>query len=365
MKSVLIDARESGTSTGRYIDKLIEHLAKLNPSLKVMVITKSHRIKHFNMVAPNFQIIRSDIKEFTFKEQLGLLKQIWLLKPDLVHFGMVQQPIFYPGLVVTTIHDLTTLRFNNPDKNPVIFKFKQRVYKEVVKIALKKSKVIITPSIYTKSDLDQFSEINISKIKVVYEAADKIMVPAKKIKILENKPYIFYVGRPTPHKNLNRLIDAFGLVLKKRPDLSLVLAGRLDANYRRLEEYVKKQRVQNVIFLGFVEDGELKWLYENTLSYVFPSLSEGFGLPSLEAMVLGAPVVSSNATCLPEINGDAALYFDPLSVLDMSEKILMMVNEKALRTKYIKLGQVQAAKYSWDKTAKETLAVYQQVLGVI
>ena len=251
MKSVLIDARESGTSTGRYIDKLIEHLAKLSPDLRVVVITKSHRVDYLKSIAPGFEIIRSDVKEFTFKEQITLLKQIWSLRPDLVHFGMVQQPIFYPGLVVTTVHDLTTLRFNNPDKNPLVFKLKQFVYKGVVKSALKKSKIVIAPSIYTKSDLEQFSGISPDKIKVIYESADEITTPAKKIKSLENKPYIFYIGRPTPHKNLNRLVDAFDLIQKKKPDINLVLAGKTDSNYRRLEEYVKEQKVQNVIFLGF------------------------------------------------------------------------------------------------------------------
>ncbi len=359
---VVIDARESGTSTGRYIDKLIEYLAKLGPDLKIIVITKSHRVDYLKSIAPKFEIIRSDVKEFTFKEQITLLKQIQSLRPDLVHFGMVQQPIFYPGLVVTTVHDLTTLKFNNPDKNPLVFKFKQIVYKEVVKSALKKSKIVIAPSIYTKSDLEQFSGINPDKIRVIYEAADKIIDPAKKIKSLENKPYIFYVGRPTPHKNLNRLVDAFDLIQKKKPDISLVLAGKTDSNYRRLKDYVKKQKVQNVIFLGFVEEGELRWLYENTLSYVFPSLAEGFGLPSLEAMAQGAPVVSSDATCLPEINGKAAVYFNPKDVNDMAEKIESVISNKTLRKELVQRGYNQVNKYSWTKTAQETLNVYNSVL---
>ena len=161
---------------------------------------------------------------------------------------------------------------------------------------------------------------------------------------------------------MNRLVDAFDLIQKKKPDISLVLAGKTDSNYRRLKDYVKKQKVQNVIFLGFVEEGELRWLYENTLSYVFPSLSEGFGLPSLEAMAQGAPVVSSDATCLPEINGKAAVYFNPKDVNDMAEKIESVISNKTLRKELVQRGYNQVNKYSWTKTAQETLNVYNSVL---
>src|SRR3990167_10594431 len=131
MPRIVIDARESGTSTGRYIDKVIEHLSKLKSEHQFIVLTKEHRIKYIKKVAPNFDIIESPYKEFSFSEQIDLLKQIKKLNADLVHFGMVQQPILYRGKVVTTMHDLTTARFTNPSKNWLVFKFKQQVYKWV------------------------------------------------------------------------------------------------------------------------------------------------------------------------------------------------------------------------------------------
>src|SRR4051812_9601435 len=133
MARIVIDARESGTSTGRYVDKLIEHLHKLRPKHEVIVLTKTSRLKILRELAPDFKIIKSDYREFTFAEQLGLLRQIRSLKPDLVHFTMTQQPIRYKGRVVTTIHDLTTARFDNPSKNIAIYRFKQKVYERVIR----------------------------------------------------------------------------------------------------------------------------------------------------------------------------------------------------------------------------------------
>jgi glycosyltransferase involved in cell wall biosynthesis len=166
-----------------------------------------------------------------------------------------------------------------------------------------------------------------------------------------------------PHKNLGRLIDAFVVLQKTYPELVLVLAGKKDANYARHEERVRREGIYNVVFTGFVSEGQLRWLYENCAVYVFPSLSEGFGLPGLEAMVHGAPVVSSNATCLPEVYGEAAHYFDPLDTSDMAAKIGEVLYDEALRSNLIKKGKEQAAKYSWRRTAEQTLEVYEKALG--
>src|SRR5690606_8601175 len=116
----------------------------------------------------------------------------------------------------------------------------------------------------------------------------------------EGKQFIMYVGRPLPHKNLRRLIQAFALLKEKHPELHLVLAGIKDVLYKRHERYVKKHGIQDVVFTGFISDGQLRWLYENCAAYAFPSLSEGFGLPGIEAMNQGAPVAASNATAIPE-----------------------------------------------------------------
>lgn len=362
MAKIVIDARESGTSTGRYIDKLIEYLHGQKSEHSFVILAKQPRIDFIQKIAPKFQVIECPHKEFTFAEQLGLLKQLKQLQPDLVHFGMVQQPILYRGKVVTTMHDLTTVRFRNPSKNWLVFTIKQQVYKWVNKIAARKSVAIITPSKFVKDEVARFTHINSRKITVTYEAADAIKDKSEPIVELQNQQFIMYVGRPQPHKNLNRLMEAFAILRPKYPNLKLVLAGKKDALYKQLERESTNEKYKNIVFTDFVSEGQLRWLYENTKAYVFPSLSEGFGLPGLEAMVTGAPVVSSNATCLPEIYKDGAEYFDPTNVDEIATAIAKVLDDEKLRSHLIKRGQQVASQYSWQRMAEETLAVYDQAL---
>ena len=176
--------------------------------------------------------------------------------------------------------------------------------------------------------------------------------------------FVLHVGSAFPHKNLEGLIKSYEVIRQTNPELNLVLAGKKEYYYKKLEASVGKQHAlkNKVVFTGIVADAELKWLYEHAEDYVFPSLSEGFGLPGLEAMVHGCPVVSSNATCLPEVYGDAAHYFDPENSEDIAAKILEVISDKNLRESLIKKGFKQAAKYSWKKTAEQTLEVYKRVL---
>lgn len=359
----MIDARESGTSTGRYIDKLVEYLHKQKPDFDFTVLTMPGRVSYLKSVAPDFKIVQSTYKEFSMAEQTGFLKQLKALNADLVHFGMTQQPIFYQGKVVTTIHDLTTARFTNPAKNRLVFKIKQMVYRWVIKKVARKSYALITPSNFVKSDVAQYAKIDLDKIAVIYEAADKINKLAEPLPNLVGKKFLLHVGRPLPHKNLNRLIDAFIKLKATHPDLQLVLAGKFDDNYQLLKNYAVKKSAKDVIFTDFVSEGQLRWLYEQATAYVFPSLSEGFGLPGLEAMIHGTPVVSSDATCLPEVYKDGALYFNPLDADDMATKISEVLDSPQLCHSLVTAGKIQAAKYSWDKTASRTLNVYKSVLS--
>jgi glycosyltransferase involved in cell wall biosynthesis len=265
---------------------------------------------------------------------------------------------------VTTIHDLTTLRFDNPAKNKLAYKFKQQVYKQVIKRSARRSAYVITPSKYVKQDVAQYANISTDKVLVTYEAADRITAPAQPIPRLNDKQYIMYVGRATPHKNLPRLVEAFEILKKKHPDLMMALAGKIDANYHQLEALVTKKRMaDSIVFTNFVNEGELKWLYMNTQAYIFPSLSEGFGLPGLEAMMHGASVVAAKATCLPEVYGDAAYYFDPNNTFDMASKISNVLSSAGLRAQLIQKGRAQAAKYSWSTMAAQTLDIYNKVLS--
>lgn len=362
MKKIVIDARESGTSTGRYIDKLVEHMHRLQPPYDITVVTKPGRVQYIGQLAPGFNVVESDYKEFTFAEQLAFKKQLDGLGADLVHFNAPQQPVLYRGKTVTTIHDLTTARFYNPDKKRTVFWAKQQVYKWAIRRVARKSAAIIAISEFTKQDVLAFTRIAPEKVTVTYEAAEPIADSPAPLPYLQNKQFIMYIGRPTPHKNLPRLIEVFRRLQAQHPSLQLVLAGKMDNNYRRIEAAALQKGIKNVLFTDFITDAQLRWLYENCSAYVFPSLSEGFGLPGLEAMVHGAPVVSSNATCLPEIYGDAAHYFDPTDVTAMADAINEVLTDKNLRKKLTVNGKRRAAQYSWQRMAEQTLGVYARVL---
>jgi len=365
MKHIVIDARQLRTSTGRYIERLLHYLQQIDNGHRYTILLKPQDMDGWEPSNPNFTKVACPYREFSFGEQLGMKRQLDSLAADLVHFPAVQQPVRYNGRVVTTIQDLTTLRFRNPAKNPLAFTLKQHIYRWVNHRAISKSKLLITPSEFVKQDVIQFSGTDPAKITVTLESADDLPQPAEPVNSLVGKRYIMYVGRATSHKNLERMVLAFGLLQKDHPelqDLHLALAGKKDANYQRIENEVIKQGIPNIILTGFVSDQQLRWMYEHCQAYIFPSLSEGFGLPGLEAMRHNAPVVSSNATCLPEVHGDAALYFDPLDTDDIASKIHTMVSDEQLRQAYIAKGAIHAATFSWQRMAQQTLGVYKKVL---
>jgi glycosyltransferase involved in cell wall biosynthesis len=363
MSRIIIDARELRTSSGRYVERLLYYLQDIDRKNDYLVLLAPKDIAGWQPHNPRFKAIACPHKEFTFDEQIGLRKQIGALQADLVHFAFAQQPVWYRGKTVTTIHDLTTLRFDNPDKNPVVFKLKQRVYAYVIRRAVRKAEHVVTGSQFVKEDVMRFAGVPDSHITVTHEAADAITEPALALPALDGKQFLMYVGRPTPHKNLERLIEAFVLLKAQHPHLRLVLAGKKDANYRRIEAAAQKHGIKGVVFTDFISEGELRWLYEHCAAYVFPSLSEGFGLPGLEAMTHNAPVVSSNATCLPEIYGEAAHYFDPLDTGAMADAINEILTDEQLRSRLIVAGRTQAATYSWQRMAEQTLATYERALS--
>jgi glycosyltransferase involved in cell wall biosynthesis len=366
MKKIVIDARElHGTGVGRYLSRLLHYLQEVDRDLshRYVVLLKPKDMDGWQPTSKRFTKVACRYKEFTFAEQIGLLLQLMLLKPDLVHFPMVQQPALYQGKVVTTMQDLTTLRFVNPSKNRLVFMVKQSVYRWVNFVAVRKSVALITPTEFVKEDVAKHLHVNSRKITVTLEAGDSIGAKPKKMEAFVGKKFIMYVGRPLPHKNLERLIEAFAILKQAHPDLHLVLVGKTDVLFRRHERDTKNKGIPDVHFTGFVEDGQLRWLYEHCAAYVFPSLSEGFGLPGLEAMAHGAPVVSSNATCLPEVYGNAAHYFDPTDVHAIAKAIDDVLGNPDLHKKLITVGKLQFKKYSWQRMAEQTLGVYKHVLS--
>ncbi len=365
-KHIVIDARIRPSSTGRYIDRLIEHLQKIDKVNNYTVLVNEKDA--WQPTAGNFKVMRVPFAQFSFSPMADIRFARFLtsLKPDLVHFAMTQQPLTYRGKVVTTTHDLTMLRFVRAGTTPLpIFWLKRAGYRLIMSGAHRKSAAIIAPTQYVADDIIRLQPFTRRKVTVTLESSEPPLkdTAARPKSVVQNDKFILAVGSAFPHKNLQGLVDAHAILQKKYPDLKLFFAGKKEYHYGLLDSYIEqKANTNNVKTLGFVSDAELKWLYQNCAVYVFPSFSEGFGLPGLEAMVHGAPVASSSATCLPEVYGDAALYFDPHSPTDMANKISTILEDKLVRLRLIKKGYVQAGKFSWRRMAEQTLAIYNSVL---
>lgn len=361
MAKIVIDARIINSSTGRYTERLLTYLQKIDNDNEYIVLVPEKDLDFWKPTNKNFSIQVCNYKNYSFGEQLGFAMQLYKLKADLVHFCMPQQPLLYLKSHVTNVHDLTLLKTYNSDKNWLIYHIKQIIGRGVFWIVGRTSKKILAISENTKNEYVKFAGINKNKVVVTYLATDTDDIhPVKSY--IPYKDFIMYVGQQSDYKNIKRLVLAHQELIKKRPELGLVLVGAINDMTKININWVEKNNYKNVYFAGFVPDNQLAWLYSHTKAYVFPSLMEGFGLPALEAMGHGAPVVSSNSTCLPEIYGNAARYFDPKNVNDVVDKISEVLDDEVLRTQLVKNGYSQIKKYSWAKTARQTHDLYEQIL---
>ena len=358
---IVIDARLINSSTGRYIERLVTYLQDIDTTNQYTIIVPTKDKECWKPRNTNFTVRTVDFANFSFSEQIGFNRYLKKLNADLVHFCMPQQPILYKGKKVTTFHDLTLLKTYNSDKNWLVFHAKQFVGKYAFKKVIETSNHIIAVSKFTENELQKLYPVPEEKITVTYEASDVSTIAPKKYQ-LPFKKYILYVGQQSDYKNIKRLGDAHQRLLEKYPDLGLVLVGRKNASALKNEKYFTTKKYENILFTDYVDDAHLSWLYTHAQAYIFPSLMEGFGLPGLEAMGYGTPVVSSNATCLPEVYEQAAHYFLPTDTRDMAEAIDEVLSDDKLRTRLSKAGFKQIKKYSWKKMAKETHAIYQEVL---
>lgn len=366
MAKIAIDVRKMSypSGPGRYAFELVKNLEAIDKKNQYFIIVRKDDIGYYKPKSSNFKVVVADYPHYTFSEQFGMYRFLKKLRVDLVHFYMPQQPLLYTGPSVSTVHDLNQLRLTDNDMNPLVLRFKQLVFFFLLMVVAWRSKHIITPTQFTKDDLIGFSHIKPKRVSVVYEGAfeAKSLAKQKSVTRYKNTPFIMYLGRAEPYKNNRNLIKAHQKLLKKYPDLHLVIVGKIDSLRKEDIAWVKKHKYKQVDFTGFLSNEESAWLYGHAKAYVAPATMEGFGLPGLEAMAYGAPVASSNATCLPEVYGEAAVYFDPTSPLDMADAIDRILSDPKLAQKLIKFGKAQNKKYSWRQMARHTLVVYEKVL---
>lgn len=360
---IAIDARKITGTTGRYVFELIKNLEKLDTKNTYTILVLKGEEDFFVPTNKNFRVVVADFAPYSFSEQLGFAAFLYKLRPDLVHFWMPQQPLAYTKPAVTTVHDLNLLRItSNDDMGQLELTVKKKVFAGLLKTVARRASHIITPSHYTKNDLVAFSHINPRKVTVTREGSFEAKTTPAPMPKYEGKEFLLYVGRAEPYKNNRRLIEAHQKLLANYPELRLVIVGKKDILRHGDIKWVKEHEFKNVDFTGFLPDTQVAWLYGNCRAYIAPSLMEGFGLPGLEAMAYGAPVISSNTTSQPEVYENAATYFDPLSVDDMARTINEVLRDKQKRGDLIKKGALQYKKYSWRRMAEQTLQVYQQVL---
>lgn len=350
------------------MQRLVEHINDRynNDGNNYTAIMPSKYVTKWQERLPNLKVVGSDAKWYTFAEQIGFYFFLKSLKPDLVHFTMPQQPLLWNGPAVTTVHDMTLIRFENIDStdNPFVYKFKKAVFDGLMRVVMHRGAAIITPTNFVRDDLGRvYGEKYLPKIHVTYEAGEIPNEEPQPLAEFVGKDYMCTVGNMFPYKNVGRVIDAFEQLVKSYPNLHLLCAGKKDDFAQQLEKQAIERNIPNVHFLGFISDGEKRWLLQNTKAYVTASLSEGFCMPVLEAMYAGCPVVSSNASCLPETGGDAALYFDPNSTDALVTQLTKILTDETLRQSLIQKGLQHVNDFSWEKMVDETHAIYMQVLN--
>lgn len=367
-----IDARMYGPKQGglgRYIEQLVLHLEKLPTNAEFVIFLRRDNWNEYTPSAPNFRKVLADIPWYGIAEQIFLPVIIKKEKVDLIHFPHWNVPLFYSAPYIVTIHDLLLLHYPTRKAStlgPLAYWFKNRVFRLVLEHAVKKSRHILTVSDFSKKDIIKTLKIPENKITITYPAplptaTSPLQPTTYKLQALGiTKPYVLYVGVAYPHKNLEGLLRAWNIFTKKYGDkYQLVLAGKTNYFYDRLQAIAYKLQAKNVIFTGFIPDQKLPALYQNASLYVIPSFYEGFALPALEAMSYRIPVVSSHATCLPEILQNAALYFDPSNLEEIADAIYQGLTDNNLRQNLLSAAPATLARYQWKTLAQKTWEVCQ------
>ena len=368
---IVIDARMYGvehTGIGRYVMELIGNLTKIDKKNEYTLILRD---KYFDRLSlpVNFKKLKGDFRQYSFAEQFSLLKILKDENPDLVHFPHFNVPILYKGRYIVTIHDLLMHKqkgFEATTLTPMVYLIKRLGYRTVFDRAVKKPIKIIVPSETVKEELVDYYYLDSEKVLVTYEGVSDLsgggpVAPLLKKYEIET-PYFIYTGNAYPHKNLKRLVEAtISLNTQREIKAHLVLVSARNHFINKLEKLISDMGAGAFVkVLGFLPDKEVGTLYKHSAAFVFPTLSEGFGIPGLDAMEIGTLVLASEIPVLKEVYKDHAIYFNPFdfsSIAKEMENALDLDSEK--REKRIAEAKDFVKKYSWHKMAQETLTIYE------
>ena len=363
MNSIIINGLQyakNGAGISRYTHKLSEYM---NQNVDILV---QNNVK-YSFKKNNIKILNKNIngsKDRILEEQLKCLNIF--KKYRLVHFPDYATPILYRGKKIATIHDMAMYTMRDKYTKSQVF-----IKRFFMKNTIRNADKLICISNFTAKELKKYyPDVDENKIEVVYNGFEykPMHISEQESKEVLNKfdidkKYLLYVGTISPHKNIDRLIEAFAILRKRGYDYKLVISGKKGWMYEEILNKSRELNIENhVIFTDYVTDIELEVLYTHADVFTFPSLYEGFGFPPIEAMARKVPVVSSKEGALGEVVGDAALICDAYNVDDMASKIVNVITNDELRRDLIEKGINRSSYFSWEKTANQTYEIYQKVL---
>jgi glycosyltransferase involved in cell wall biosynthesis len=365
---VAIDARKlHDFGVGTYIRNLLRHLARLDANTEYILLCRDEDMGVARTLGPNFRAVREPSENYSVREQIHVPYLLMRERPDVYHAPHYILPPAVPCRSVVTIHDCIHLMFPEYLPNRVAHAYA----KSSMWAAVRRSDRILTVSESSKRDILRFFNVPPEKIVVVYNAIDErfgVEPSAEQVALVRERyqldhGFVLYAGTIKPHKNLVRLIDAFeGLRKDGFDELKLLIIGDQISKLPSLRRAVHKYKLhKHVRFLGFLPDDTLAVLYRLAAVFVFPSLYEGFGLPPLEAMASGTPVVVSNVSSLPEVCGDAAMLVDPLDAISIRDGIERVLTDKALREQLRVKGLARAREFSWERSIARIRDIYLEV----
>jgi len=381
LRIVLDVRRVRDFGIGTYIRSLLHALAAIDQSDQYVLVALPEDVRTFSGLPPNFQTTVYRKTDSDYVNHVAFPFFLHRLAPSLVHIPLNQVPLLMREPYVVTIHDLASLLFETSSG------IRMDVRRSLLRRGLLHARRIIAVSEATCRDLRERLGIPQDRIRLVYNAPNPDFFrpprPAdargagpqreelERARILEryqiHYPFLLYAGNIRPQKNIPRLVEAFALAreqLSSHPvfrDLHLIIIGDEISRYPSVRRAVIQTRMERVVrFLGFVPFDTLRIFFESAAVFVFPSLYEGFGLPPLEAMACGTPVVTSNVSSLPEVAGDAAVLVNPENVFEIARGIKEVLLDEDLRRRLIAKGKAQAARFSWERTARQVLEVYRE-----
>lgn len=365
-----IDARKAHDfGIGTYIRNLVAALAHAGSDNEYVLFVGRASADTFSDLPENFRTVMEPAPVYSVRELIALSWRLWRQKVDLYHSTHYVLPAWVPCKAVVTIHDIIHLLYPEFLPSPLAFLYAQRM----IRRGLSRGDAIIAVSTSTRSDLMEYFDVSGEKIEVVYQGVSDAFrehLPEARLKDARarlglEKPYVLFVGNPKPHKNMDNVVRSYARALQIADfEADLVCIGDRGTGDFKIQQRAEQLHIADrVRLLGHVADELLPAVYQGATLFLFPTLYEGFGLPVIEAMASGVPVITSNNSALKEVAEGYAHLVDPLDVDEIAHALAHCMSDREHREALAKLGLRRAEDFRWSKTAAQTLEIYERVLA--